>query len=73
MAAPGHLTAPRPPVQEPGELHHTTCCDDDTGMCGEDLKGQRWCDPKTCTCIPCPLCALVIKDGLPCTVPGCDP
>jgi len=51
------------------ELHHLTCCDDDTAMCGADVTGQEWCEEdREPRCEPC---YRVNEQRLPCTVPGC--
>ncbi|MEV4846111.1 hypothetical protein AB0K20_23200 [Micromonospora matsumotoense] len=45
---------------------HITCCDPDTGLCGETVLGD-WVSPTTPT--DCPLCLLA--DDMPCGNPDC--
>lgn len=51
-------------------MHHLTCCDDDTAMCGKDVAAVPFCDEGH-EDPPCPVCAYVKESGLPCPVSGC--
>jgi hypothetical protein len=55
-----------------GDIDRFYCCDEDVAMCGLDLSGV----PETPVDDPsrdCPLCVLVLQQGLPCPVRGCQP
>jgi hypothetical protein len=60
-----------PVTRDDEELHHWTCCDDGIAVCGLDVSKEAPCGGK-CRNTPCPLCRLVLDEGLPCTIPGCQ-
>jgi hypothetical protein len=67
------LTKPDPPTPTIDDgLHHYTCCRPDTAMCGHDVTDLEWAHPNTNPDTPpCPICAHILYEELPCTIPRC--
>ena len=65
------LVAPVRDRNDPGDVDHYYCCDDDIALCGADLTGMEYMDRGPDW--DCPLCVLVLDADEPCGVPGCKP
>lgn len=51
------------------DITHTTCCDDNVAICGEDVSAAEWVEGRGDK--PCPMCELAIAERWLCPAFGC--
>ena len=79
--APVEQDEPEEGTSDDFAIYHFICCSDDVAMCGEKMEHfvemeeeptEVMGEPTGPVDRPCPLCAHIYDNGLPCTVPECS-